>query len=72
MPADPHPDDLAEPMLRENASRFVIFPMAYRYRLRGPRRWTGGPRAADDGQEHAHGRFALVWGWGGNTYADVF
>lgn len=29
MPAEPHPDDLAEPMLQENASRFVIFPIKH-------------------------------------------
>ena len=26
---DPHPDDLNEPMLQENASRFVIFPIKH-------------------------------------------
>ena len=29
MPADQHPDDLTEPMLMENASRFVIFPIKH-------------------------------------------
>ena len=29
MPADAHPDDLNEPMLQENASRFVIFPIKH-------------------------------------------
>ena len=29
MPLEPHPDDLAEPMLQENASRFVIFPIKH-------------------------------------------
>ena len=30
MPPAPHPDDLAEPMLQENASRFVIFPIKHK------------------------------------------
>ena len=30
MPLDAHPDDLAEPMLQENASRFVIFPIKHK------------------------------------------
>ncbi len=30
MPLDPHPADLAEPMLQENASRFVIFPIKHK------------------------------------------
>ena len=30
MPLEPHPDDLAEPMLQENASRFVIFPIKHK------------------------------------------
>lgn len=30
MPLDAHPDDLAEPMLKENASRFVIFPIQHK------------------------------------------
>ena len=30
MPLDPHPTDLAEPMLQENASRFVIFPIKHK------------------------------------------
>ena len=30
MPLEPHPDDLAEPMLQENPSRFVIFPIQFK------------------------------------------
>ena len=30
MPLEPHPDDLAEPMLKENPSRFVIFPIQFK------------------------------------------
>ena len=29
MPTEPHPDDLNEPMLKENSSRFVIFPIQH-------------------------------------------
>ena len=29
MPTDAHPDDANEPMLQENASRFVIFPIKH-------------------------------------------
>jgi ribonucleoside-diphosphate reductase beta chain len=29
MPTEPHPDDLNEPMLQENESRFVIFPIKH-------------------------------------------
>ena len=30
MPLEPHPADLAEPMLQENPSRFVIFPIKHK------------------------------------------
>ena len=33
MSTAPHPDDLNEPLLKENANRFVIFPIKY------PRVW---------------------------------
>ena len=45
MPAEAHPDDAKEPMLQENASRFVIFPIKHHdcgscSRRRRRRFWT--------------------------------